>query len=356
MAHALALGRRGLGQQFPYPWPSVGCVLVKDGRVIARGRTEAATRRHAERVALDRAGEAARGATAYVTLEPCAHHGNTPPCADALIAAGVSRVVIACPDPNPTASGGADRLRDAGIAVTQGVLEAEARADHAGFLKLQALGLPFVTLKLAASLDGRIATATGESQWITGPEARRRVHAMRMRHDAVMVGGGTARADDPTLTVRGMGAARQPVRVVLSRRLDLPVDSRLMQTIGEAPVWLLHQEGAAAAPFVAAGARSIPVPVTAGQIDPAEALRALGRAGITRVFCEGGGSLAASLLAAGLVDRLAVFHAGLAIGAEGTPAISAMGIAALGEAPRFTLERHERVGGDTLSIWAAPKF
>ena len=356
MAHALALGRRGLGRQSPYPWPSVGCVLVKDGRVVGRGTTDAATLRHAERVALDRAGRDANGSTAYVTLEPCTHHGNTPPCADALIAAGVARVVIAATDPNPKAAGGAERLRSAGIEVVTDVLAKQAIRDHAGFLLVQRENRPFVTLKLAASLDGRIATATGESQWITGPEARRAVHAMRANHDAVMIGGGTARTDDPQLTVRGMGASRQPVRVVLSRRLDLPLDGALMRAAGEVPVWLIHQAGVEADPFVAAGARAIPCDVSAGQIDPGAALRALAEGGITRVFCEGGGSLAASLLSAGLVDQLVVFHAGLAIGAEGTPALSAMGIVALADAPRFELIRHQQIGGDTMSIWGGPNF
>ena len=190
MAAALSLARRGLGQVWPNP--AVGCVIVKDGRVLGRGWTQPGGRPHAETMALAQAGDGARGATAYVSLEPCAHHGKTPPCADALIASGIARVVMPLEDPDPRVSGkGVARLHDAGISVEIGLLAAEAEAVNCGFLMRQRSGRPWVTLKLAASLDGRIATSTGQSQWITGPEARRHVHAMRLRHDAVMVGAGT---------------------------------------------------------------------------------------------------------------------------------------------------------------------
>lgn len=357
MAMALAIGRRGLGRQQPFSWPSVGCVLVREGRVIARGTTDAATRRHAERVAIDRAGAAAKGATAYVTLEPCAHHGNTPPCADALIAAGVVRVVIALRDPNETAAGGVDTLRAAGVEVVTGVREAEARRDHAGFLSLQATGRPFITLKLATTLDGRIATASGESRWITGAQSRHLVHAMRARHDGVMVGGGTARADDPMLTVRGIGQTRQPVRIVVSRWLDLPIGGRLAQSASQVPLWIVHDAAARhdqTAPFEALGARCLPAAVSGAQISVPEALQALGTAGLTRVFCEGGGALAASLLASGCVDELVTFHAGLVIGAEGTPAVSVMGLERLADAERFQLVETRAVGTDSLSVWRRP--
>ena len=215
MDHALALARRGLGNTWPNP--AVGCVLVRDGRVVGRGWTQPGGRPHAEVRALAQAGEAARGATAYVTLEPCAHHGKTPPCAEALIRSGVARVVTALTDPDPRVSGrGHAMLRAAGIAVTEGVRESAAREAQRGFLTRVTLGRPMLTLKLATSFDGRIATALGESQWITAPAARRQVHALRLTHDAVMVGGGTARADRPGLNVRGMGRVRQPVRVVVS--------------------------------------------------------------------------------------------------------------------------------------------
>nr|WP_090111512.1 bifunctional diaminohydroxyphosphoribosylaminopyrimidine deaminase/5-amino-6-(5-phosphoribosylamino)uracil reductase RibD [Limimaricola pyoseonensis] len=352
MAHALSLGRRGLGRVWPNP--NVGCVIVKDGRVVGRGRTADSGRPHAETQALAQAGDAARGATAYVTLEPCAHHGRTPPCADALVAAGVARVVVAAQDPDPRVAGkGLARLREAGIAVEIGVREAEARADLAGFLSRVERGRPFVTLKLAATLDGRIATATGESRWITGPEARARVHMMRARHDAVMVGGGTARADDPSLTVRGLGIERQPVRVVLSRRLDLPQDGVLARTAYEVPLWLCHDPAADAAGWTALGAKSLPCEIAGGQVSVGAALAALAGEGITRVFCEGGAGLAASLLGAGLVDELVLFTAGVAIGAEGTPALSAMGVDRLAAAPRLRLARQERVGADVMSVWRA---
>ncbi|MCB1331503.1 MAG: bifunctional diaminohydroxyphosphoribosylaminopyrimidine deaminase/5-amino-6-(5-phosphoribosylamino)uracil reductase RibD [Maritimibacter sp.] len=353
MAHALTLGRRGLGNTWPNP--AVGCVIVKDGRITGRGWTQPGGRPHAEVVALAQAGTAARGATAYVTLEPCAHHGKTPPCAEALVAAGIARVVVALTDPDPRVNGqGLARLRAAGVAVTEGVLAEAARIDQAGFLSRVTRGRPYVTLKLASSFDGRIATASGESQWITGPEARRHVHALRLRHDAVMVGAGTARDDDPGLTVRGLGARHQPVRVVLSRHLDLPPDSQLARTARDVQVWLLHgdrADPARAATWQDAGARLLPVPVRHGALDPGAALKILGEQGLTRVFCEGGGSLGAALMAEGLVDELIGFTAGLALGAEGRPSLAAMGIGALAEAPRFTLIETKAIGGDVLHRW-----
>ena len=355
MAAALALGRRGLGSVWPNP--SVGCLIVAGGRVVGRGVTQPGGRPHAEAVALAMAGPAARGATAYVTLEPCAHRGVTPPCADALVAQGVARVVVALRDPDPrTDGGGLARLRAAGIAVTEGVLEARARFDQAGFLSRILRGRPHVTLKLASSFDGRIATAAGESRWITGATARRVVHAERLRHDGVMVGGGTARADDPSLTVRGLGAVRQPVRMVMSRRLDLDPGGALGRSAGETPVWLLHGDAPAGrrAAWSRRGARLIAVAEEPdGSLRAAAALRALGEAGLTRVFCEGGGTLAASLLAEALVDELVGFTAGLAIGSEGRPAIGGMDVRQLDGAPRFDLVETRRVGADILHRWRA---
>lgn len=354
MAHALALGARGLGQV--WPWPTVGCVLVREGRVVGRGTSDPETVRHAERVALDQAGAAARGATAYVTLEPCSHQGRTPPCSDALIAAGVARVVVAADDPNPLVAGqGLVRLQAAGVEVVTGVGLAEANAQHRGFFSVMTKRRPMVTLKLAVTLDGRIATATGESQWITGPAARREVHAMRLRHDAVMVGAGTMRADDPTLTVRDMGARKQPVRIVASRRLSLPWPNRLAASLEAGPVWVVHGADevspADQAPWRDAGARLIEAPVRQGQLDPKAMLEALAAAGLTRVFCEGGGMLAASLLAADCVDELVVMAAGCVLGAEGQPAIGALGISQLADAPRFDLVETRAVAGDVLHHW-----
>jgi len=357
MALALSLGARNLGQAWPNP--AVGCVIVKDGRIVGRGWTRPGGRPHAETVALAEAGSAAGGAVAYVSLEPCAHHGRTPPCANALVDAKLSRVVTALEDPDPRVAGAGHRyLEEHGIAVTQGVLADAARQSHTGFLSRVTKGRPFLTLKLALTLDGRIATATGESRWITGPFARRRVHAMRLRHDAVLVGGGTARADDPTLTVRGLGARVQPVRVVASRRLNLPIKSRLTDTLDQAPLWIVHDPSAvsedAVAMWEAAGVKLVPCATGRdSQLDPAALLAALGAAGLTRVFCEGGGSLAASLLGAGLVDELVVFSAGLAIGAEGRPGIAALGLERLAEAQRFRLVSVETAEGDALHRWRA---
>lgn len=355
MALALSLGQRGLGKCWPNP--SVGCVIVRDGRIIGRGWTRPGGRPHAEIVALDQAGAAARGATAYVSLEPCAHHGKTPPCAEALILAGVTRVVTALTDPDPRVAGaGHARLARAGVAVTEGVMAQKARAAHAGFLLNRTEGRPMVTLKLASSFDGRIATASGESRWITGSGARRMVHAMRARHDAVMVGGGTARADDPALTVRGLGVAQQPVRVVCSRRLDLPLTGQLANGASDAPLWLCHgddvQPGLRDA-WSGLGARLLPVATDpGGQLDPDAILQALGAAGLTRVFCEGGSAFAASLLGAGLVDNLVGFTAGLALGAEGRPALGALGLGRLGDAPRFRLVETRAIAGDVLHRWS----
>lgn len=354
MIHALALGRRGLGRCWPNP--AVGCVLVKDGRIVGRGWTQPGGRPHGEVMALAQAADQARGATAYVTLEPCAHYGKTPPCADALTSAGIARAVVALRDPDPrTDGGGIAVLRAAGIAVTEGIEQAAAAWDHAGFLSRVRRGRPLVTLKLATSFDGRIATGSGESKWITGPAARRHVHADRARHDAVLVGGGTARADDPSLDVRGLGRIAQPLRIVAARRLDLPDDAALVRSARAQPVWVLHGPDAAPdriAALEAAGVRCLSVPLGPDRhLDPLGMLRVLGDAGLTRVFCEGGGALAAALLQADLVDRLTGFTAGVALGAEGRPCLGPLGISVLGEAPRFDLVETRAVGGDVLHCW-----
>ena len=354
MAHALALASRGLGRVWPNP--AVGCVIVAEERVVGRGWTRPGGRPHAEIEALAMAGPAARGATAYVTLEPCAHHGETPPCAGALIDSGVARVVAAMRDPDLRVDGsGLEMLRAAGMDVSEGVLEQEAAALQRGFLSRTRSGRPSVTLKLAGSLDGRIAASSGESRWITGPDSRRAVHAMRARHDAVLVGGGTARADDPSLTARDLGTDWQPIRVVLSRRLDLPMDGQLARTASDVPVWLCH--GHDAPPELARawsdrGARLFSVPEGDDLLlDPAAALRALGEAGLTRVLCEGGGKLSASLVGAGLVDEIVVFSAGLALGAEGWPMLGVMDVERLAGAPRFALVETRSADTDALIRW-----
>lgn len=351
MALALSLGQRGLGQTWPNP--SVGAVIVHDGRIVGRGWTQPGGRPHAEAMALAQAGENARGATAYVSLEPCSHVGKTPPCALALIEAGIQRVVCAVRDPDPRVAGrGVEMLRAAGIEVFEDVLGAQAKDAHIGFFSRIERGRPSVTLKLASSLDGRIATATGESQWITGPIARRRVHQMRACHDAVLIGGGTARDDNPSLTVRDMGARTQPVRIVASSGLNVPLSSELAQTAREIPVWMMHGPKANPDPWVAVGAKCVSIPLDgAGQLDASELLKALGDLGLTRVFCEGGGQFAASLLNAGLVDDLVVFQAGLTLGSEGRPGVGQRDIAKLSDAVRFELASTEQIGVDSLQMW-----
>ena len=356
MRLALSLGARGLGRTWPNP--AVGCVIVRAGRVIGRGWTQPGGRPHGEIVALRQAGAAAQGATLYAGLEPCAHHGRSPPCAEALIAAGVTRVVSAIEDPDPRVAGrGHAMLRSAGISLTCDVLAEEAAQVHRGFLTRIAQGRPMVTLKLATSFDGRIATGDGESQWITGPAARRNVHAERAHHDAVLVGGGTARQDDPRLTVRGLGIGHQPVRVVVSAGLDLPEDGRLAASAGEVPLWLVHDPTRSGAARVARwadrGARLLPVPAEPeGGLHPRDVLAALGDCGLTRVFCEGGGRFAAALLVAGCVDELVGFTAGCALGAEGRPAIGPLRLASLAQAPRFDLTELRPIGGDVLHRWS----
>lgn len=354
MGQALALARRGLGNCWPNP--AVGCVLVKDGQVLARGWTQPGGRPHAEAMALAAAGPAAKGATAYVTLEPCAHTGRALPCSNALIAAGVARVVVAVTDPDPRINGGGIALlRSAGIEVTTGLRQAEAAELNRGFFLRITQQRPLVTLKLATSLDGRIATASGESRWITGPEARHLVHGMRLSHDAVMIGGGTALADDPVLTVRGYGPVRQPVRVVLSRLLDLPEGGRLAASAAEVPLWLVHGMGVERdrlKRWEARGARLISAVMGQdGKLNLRSVLRELAEAGLTRVFAEGGGQMAAALLKAGLVDDLALFTAGKALGSEGRPSLGPLALELLSEAPQFSLLSTRAVGGDALQLW-----
>ena len=355
MRSALALARRGLGNTWPNP--SVGCVIVKDGRVVGRATTAPGGRPHAEPQALAMAGAAARGATAYVTLEPCCHHGRTPPCTDALIAAGIARVVIGAHDPDPRVNGqGVARLRAAGIAVEQGVLEGEANEILAGFVQRVTAGRPLVTLKLASTLDGRIATHGGESRWITGEAARRAAHALRGRHDAVLVGVGTVLADDPDLTCRLPGVRATPiVRVVADSHLRTPLTARIVATARETPTWMLIRRGADAlrrAAFADIGIRLIEVPGADVGVDLQAGLTALGTAGITRLLVEGGAQIAAGLLRSGLVDRIAWFHAPAVMGGDGWPAVQAFGIETLAAMPRFVRRSATLVGNDVLSEFA----
>ncbi len=352
MRAAIALARRGVGQVWPNP--AVGCVIVREGRVVGRAVTAPGGRPHAEALALAMAGEAARGATAYVSLEPCCHHGQTPPCTEALIAAGIARVVMAGRDPDPRVDGGGvARLRAAGVEVIEGVLAEAAAEVTEGFASRVASGRPLIRLKLASTLDGRIATHGGESRWITGAEARRAAHALRARHDAVMVGVGTVVADDPLLTCRLAGMRAVPiVRIVADSHLRTPLTAQLVATAAEHPTWLLHREGADAArvrALQAAGVRTIEVGGSAMGVDLPSALLSLGEAGLTSVLVEGGALLTAALLRADLVDRVAWFHAPAVIGGDGLPAAQAFGVASLAAMPHFVREAQRAVGPDTLT-------
>lgn len=355
MAHALSLGQRGLGRTWPNP--AVGCVIVDGNRIVGRGWTQPGGRPHAEVMALAQAGQYARGATAYVTLEPCAHHGQTGPCAKALITAGIARVVTAITDPDPRVAGkGHASLLAAGIIVTEGVLANEARSANAGFLKRVTQGLPLLTLKLATTLDGRIATSKGESRWITSEDSRRAVHTLRLTHDAVLIGAGTARADDPDLTVRDLGATHQPIRIVIDARLSHSPQSRLGQSAKASPVWLCHTDAApeqARAAWAHTGAFLIECSATNAHLNLTDALQRLAALGLTRILCEGGATLAASLIRDHLVDTLITFTAGKLIGATGLAAIAALPEALLKDLPQFTLLDHRQTGPDTMSHWRA---
>ena len=358
MRAALALARRSLGECAPNP--TVGCVIVKEGQVIGRGRTAPGGRPHAETEALAMAArtgkDAVRGATAYVTLEPCAHYGATPPCALALAEAGVARVVVAVRDPDPRVNGeGIAILREAGIDVTEDVLAAEALVLNAGFFSTVMRGRPLVRLKLASTLDGRIATKTGESRWISGEPARRATHAMRGAFDAIMAGVGTVLADDPSLTCRIEGFRTMPlIRIVLDSHLRTPLTSQLVATATEAPVWVLHRDGAdpmRRGALEEAGVRVIETLPGSIGVDLADALAALAREGITRLLVEGGATLAAALLRGDFVDELAWFHAPSVMGGDGYPAAQGFGIETLAAMPRFAPVRHQQWGEDMLSVF-----
>lgn len=356
MRAALVLATRGLGQVAPNP--AVGCLVVKDGRVVGRGWTRPGGRPHAETEALRQAGAAAAGATVYVSLEPCAHHGETAPCAEALVAAGVTRVVAALEDPDQRVAGrGLALLREAGIAVELGVARAQAERLNAGFLKRVLEGRPLVVLKLATSLDGRIATHSGNSQWITGPLARRRAHLLRARADAIMVGSGTAVSDNPRLDVRLAGLeGRRPLRVVVDGRLRLPLTHDLVARAAERPTLLVTHEGNETERLRAyedSGVEVVQVARdAAGHVSLEAALGHLGARGITRVLVEGGGHLAASLLRGGLVDRLAWFQAPVIIGGDGVPAVSGFGVDRLDQAPRFLETLMAQLGRDRIDIFS----
>jgi diaminohydroxyphosphoribosylaminopyrimidine deaminase/5-amino-6-(5-phosphoribosylamino)uracil reductase len=356
MQLALALGRRGQGRTWPNP--SVGAVVVKDGVIFGRGWTQPGGRPHAEPVALNRAGAAARGATLYVTLEPCSHHGKSPPCADAIIAAGIARVVSAIEDPDARVAGqGHARLRETGIRVDVGLCSNEAARAHAGhFLRVREQR-PYVTLKLAVSADGKIAAAGRKPVQITGEAANARVHLLRAQNDAILIGIGTAMADDPMLTCRLPGMERRsPVRVVLDRALRLPGNSRLIHSARATPLWLIASETAevaAATKLGAAGAHVFHLPTDDHQpgLDLKAVLHTLSEQGITRLLVEGGAKVASSFLKAGLADEFWLFQSVKDIGDGGVAALEGQELSVITRSPSFMLRASETIGCDILTIY-----
>ena len=356
MQLALSLGRRGQGRTWPNP--AVGAVVVKDGVIVGRGWTQPGGRPHAEPEALRRAGEAARGATLYVTLEPCSHFGKSPPCVDAVIAAGISRVVSAIEDPNPEVGGkGHAKLRSAGITIDVGLCAAEAAHDHAGHFRRIRDKRPHVVLKLAVSADDKIGTAGRKPIAITGEAARTRVHLLRARCDAILVGIGTVLSDDPLLTCRLPGMdKRSPVRVVLDNSLRIPGGSRLVKSAREVPLWVMASELAdapAVARLSAAGAQVMRVaPKKEGPgLDLFAVLRALSDKGVTRLMVEGGSRVASSFVAASLVDEVWLFRGDKAVGADGIAALDAMPLSEITRSPHFKLRASETLDQDTLAFY-----
>lgn len=355
MELALSLGRRGQGRTWPNP--AVGAVIVKDGIIVGRGWTQPGGRPHAEPVALQRAGDAARGATLYVTLEPCSHFGKSPPCADAIIAAGVSRVVSAIEDPNPDVAGqGHARLRAAGISVEVGLCAEEAAHDHAGhFLRVRERR-PFVTLKLAVSADGKIAAAGHKRVAISGEAANARIHLLRAQNDAILIGIGTAMADDPLLTCRLPGMEkRSPVRVVLDRALRLSNDSKLVHSARQTPLWVMTSELSEAHSEMklgGAGAHVFRLP-TGKQpgLDLHGVLHTLSAQGITRLMVEGGAKVASAFLEAGLVDEFWLVRGSQTIGEDGVDALDHQSLDAVTASPHWRVRSTEALGNDTLTIY-----
>ncbi|NIA67038.1 bifunctional diaminohydroxyphosphoribosylaminopyrimidine deaminase/5-amino-6-(5-phosphoribosylamino)uracil reductase RibD [Pelagibius litoralis] len=355
MLAALALAGRGLGRVAPNP--AVGCILVKDGRVVGRGWTQPGGRPHAETEALRRSRGQAAGSTAYVTLEPCSHHGQTAPCAEALAEAGVSRVVVAVEDPDPRVSGrGIAHLRDRGVRVDLGLCAEEARLLNAGFFSRIGDSRPEVTVKLATSQDGRIATHTGHSQWITGPLSRRHAHLLRAQADAVLVGSQTAVLDNPRLDVRLPGLEpAAPLRVVVDGRLRLPLTHDLVARAVQVPTLLVTHDGNPSERLTAYAEAGVEVLMVGkdefGHCSLPEALAGLAGRGVNRLLVEGGGHLAAALLRSGLVDRLVWYRAPLIIGGDGVPALASFGVDRLDEAPRFRQSSRQRLGRDVLDLF-----
>ena len=350
---------RGAGGT-PSPNPHVGAVVVANGVVVGSGHHERAGEEHAELGALREPGARAKGATLYVTLEPCNHQGRTPPCTEAVVAAKLARVVISCRDPNPhVTGGGVERLRAAGLQVDVGCREAEGRRLIAPWTKFVTTGMPYVTLKQGLSLDGRIASRSGASKWVTGPEARARVHVLRAQNDAVVIGIGTALADDPRLTVRD-APGPSPLRVVFDTKLRLPLTGQLVQSAREVPTWVVCTTDApssAEEQLVERGVEVLRAPASAeGRIDPIAALRLLAARGIVAAMIEGGAELAGSALAGGVVDELHAFIGPILLGPRGRPgAVDWAGPATPGEAPRIVDPQWEVCGVDA-HVWGSLRY
>ena len=357
MATALALGRRGLGRVWPNP--AVGCVIVDShGAVAGRGWTQPGGRPHAETEALLRAGKRARGGTAYVTLEPCSHFGKTPPCAESLISAGISRVVAALLDPDERVAGqGFQTLEKAGVKVEQGLSEHVARFDQAGFLSRVLLGRPMIALKTAMSLDGRVATLTGDSKWITGPESRRHGHLLRASHDAILIGVGTAIADNPRLDCRISGFDKaSPVRIILDSQLKLANYTEL-DVIARAKnqktwVFTVSKDKNRISKLEALGVQVFQISSTkSGNVDVKAVSAILAEQGITRLLIEGGASVATSFLSNRLVDRVHAFRAPQIIGADGLAAIGPLGLARVADGPRFIRCDSQIIEDDCVDLY-----
>lgn len=357
MQLALTLGRRGQGRTWPNP--AVGAVIVKDGNILGRGWTQPSGRPHAEPVALAQAGATAKGATLYVTLEPCSHFGKSPPCADAIIAAGIARVVAAIEDPNPEVAGqGHARLRAAGIQVDVGLCANQAARDHAGHFRRVRDHRPHVVLKLAVSPDGKIAAAGRTPVAVTGERVRSRVHLLRAQCDAVLVGIGTVISDDPELTCRLPGMAkRSPVRVVLDRALRISGNSKLVHSARTTPLWVMTSniaEAPAAMALGAAGAQVLRVPAVTSPmpgLDLPAVLKCLAEKGVTKLLVEGGAKVAESFVSAGLIDEIWLFRGPNEIGADGVNALDALPLSAITGSPDFAARASETIENDTLTIY-----
>lgn len=344
MTHALGLAHKALGTTAPNP--AVGCVIVKHNQIVGQGHTQKHGRPHAETVALAQAGSLAHDATAYITLEPCCHQGQTPPCTDALIQAGISKVVIATTDPYAKVNGkGIETLKKAGVEIIYGICEEEAYRLNIGFFTVQYKSRPFITLKLATSLDGRIATHNGKSKWITNEQSRHYAHLLRAQHDALLVGINTVLTDNPLLTCRIEGMEhKSPIRVVLDSQLRTPEDSQVIQTSHDVPCWIYSQKQGTL------GAAEI-MHRPEEELNPHAIVKDLAAKGITRLLVEGGSKIATSFVKENLVDELIWIKAPILIGSDGIPAIGQLNLHSVGSCPHFTRVSSEQFGSDTVEVY-----